>query len=160
VNPDDLQAVYAAIGRTLWHLQFLEDALVSSVTLRANLRPGLKADDLAAALASERKKTLGAVFKSASDAGLVVGSTAEALRLLIDERNWLVHRSMHEASDGVYQEASRTALLDRLSALTDHAIAVKNAIATELFAWCADHGMDMQRVESLAAEHVARVRGA
>jgi hypothetical protein len=46
-------------------------------------------------LAKKRKKMLGALFRDAQDGGPVHGDVAEAFRLLVDERNWLIHRSMH-----------------------------------------------------------------
>jgi hypothetical protein len=142
----------------VWHLQFLEDVLVTYVTMRLRIKRPITLEEGMELLAKERKKTLGALFRDAQDGGLVHGDVAEAFRLLVDERNWLIHRSMHECSDGLYQTNQRAAFLQRLSNLTEEAISLKKLLYKDVTRWLSDQGFDVAKAESLGEAQCRRLR--
>ena len=47
---------------------------------------------------------------------------------MLDERNWLIHRSMHEVSDTLYNDAQREVAIARVRAFASNSIAVKEAL--------------------------------
>jgi hypothetical protein len=109
-------------------------------------------------LAKERTKTLGTVFREAHTGGLVEGDIADAFRLLIEERNWLIHRSLHDCNDGLHRAMERQAFLKRLADLTDEAIRLKKELYAEATRWCASHGVDVARAEILGLDRFMRLR--
>ena len=152
MNPEELHEAYAAIGAAIWHLQFLEDVLVTYVTMRLRLEPEAPANQADRVLAAERRRTLGSLLTAATDGGLLVGDIADGFRLLLDERNWLVHRSMLEVSDRLYSPDVREPFLVRVRTLADRAIELKKALFADASAWCATQGVDLKRVDELAFE--------
>lgn len=160
MTPDELHDVYAGIGAAVWHLQFLEDVLATYLTMRLRLRWPVTPDQAYGALASERRRTLGSLLKDARDAGLLRGAVADGFAVLLDERNWLIHRSMHEVSDGLYGADAREAFLGRLRTLADRAIELKKAVYKDAAAFCEEHGLDIGRAEALAIERFHKLRGA
>jgi hypothetical protein len=69
MTPSDLQEIYASIGKAVWHLQFLEDVLVTYVTMRLRIKRPIAFDAAMELLAKERTKTLGTVFREAHTGG-------------------------------------------------------------------------------------------
>jgi hypothetical protein len=110
------------------------------------------------ALAKERKKTLGMLLREAKEAHLVEGDIAAAFRLLVGERNWLIHRSMHECNDGLYDLAERAAFIERLDLLTDEAIRLKKQLYEGATRWLADQGVDVAKAEALGAAQFRRLQ--
>lgn len=160
LTPTELHDVYAAIGAAVWHLQFLEDVLVTYLVMRLKLKRPVTMERAHAVLVDERRrKTLGTLLRDAKTARLVHGETAEAAQVLLEERNWLVHRSMHECSDHLYTDEGRDALLSRLRALKERAIQLKKKLYNDLAEWCERQGLDIAQAEALAVEQFRRVRG-
>jgi hypothetical protein len=160
-HADDLQDVYKAIGGAVWHVQFLEDVLVNCITMRLRVkRPGTVDSKTAnAMLEGEREKTLGQLLKAASAGGLVHGETEEAFRLVLGERNWLVHCSMHESSLAVETLEGRAAFLERVEFLKDRSIALKKSLAVNLFDWLRGQGVDVDTINAATEARFRSHRG-
>jgi len=158
MTPWELEEVYIAIGKAIWHLQFLEDVLVTYVTMRLKVGRPITIHAAMEILARERRKTLGILFREAEAGGLIHGEIGNAFKLLVDERNWLVHRSMHECSDGLYRYQERQALLSRLDNLTEEAIRLKKALYEDVRAWLANLGVNVAEAEALGEEQFRRLR--
>ena len=58
MTPDELEEVFASIGKAVWHLQFLEDVLVTYVTMRLRIKRPIDLQAAMETLGKERKKTL------------------------------------------------------------------------------------------------------
>ena len=160
ITPDELHEIYAAIGGAVWHLQFLEDVLVTYLTMRLKLKRPVAPEKAYAVLQEQRRKTLGMLLNDAKRGKLVRGEVSEAFQALLEDRNWLIHRSMHEGSDQVYTDAGREALLSRLRALTERSITLKKALYKDVEEWYAGQGLDVARAEAIAVKRVRRLRGA
>lgn len=159
LTPTELHDVYAAIGAAVWHLQFLEDVLVTYLAIRLKLKRPVTMERAQAVLMDERRKTLGALLRDAKTARLVHGEIAEAAQVLLEERNWLIHHSMHECNDHLYTDEGRDAFLSRLLALKERAIQLKKTLYKDAADWCAGQGLDIAQVEALAVEQFRRLRG-
>jgi hypothetical protein len=149
----------SAIGSAVWHLQFLEDVLVTYVTMRLKIERPLSMEKAREILAEQRKKTLGALLKDARQANIVEGEMKEAFGVLLEERNWLVHSSMHESTDTLYTEQGKNALITRLRILEDRAIELKKKLAEDVFAWSATQGVDVAQVKELSVDQIRKLRG-
>lgn len=155
MTPDELHEIFAAIGSAVWHLQFLEDVLVTYLTMRLRLTSRASKERGYQILAKERQRTLGSLLTEARKAGLVHGDVAEGFKALLDERNWLIHRSMNDVNDHLYSSAGRDAFLFRVRELADQAIILKKALVDDTIEFCKQNGVDVCRAE---AEAVARHR--
>lgn len=159
MTPWDLQGTYASIGKAVWHLQFLEDVLVTYVTMRLRIKRPIVFKAALELLANERRKPLGSLLREAQTGGLVEGDVANAFRLLVEERNWLIHRSLHECGDGLYRTTDRQVFLQRLADLTDEAIRLKKQLYVDVRDWCAAQGVDVAQAEALGETQFNRLRG-
>jgi hypothetical protein len=160
LSPNQLADFYQAIGGAIWHLQFLEDVVVTYLTMRLRLQTPFShsLDEALRTLETERKKTLGMLVKEAKAAGIVQGELATACEALLNERNWLVHRVVVEAADGIYSEPHREALVGRIRKLTDDAVRLKKTLYAEVRAWCHAQGVDVARAESLGFADFQEIR--
>jgi len=62
LNPERLEEFYTAVGAAVWHLQFLEDVLVTYITARLKLPgPGAGGAGLDV-LEEQRRRTLGVLL--------------------------------------------------------------------------------------------------
>ena len=156
LDPQKLHDLYAAIGAAVWHLQFLEDALVMYLTMRTMKRP-FSLNVANEVLAKQRRRTLGTLLKEAKAAGLLLTETAKAFAVL-EERNWLIHQSMHEESDGAYNDANRQKLVARVADLKDRSIALKKALYGELASWCKRQGINVDAAEASALKRFNELR--
>ena len=159
LSPEQLHEVYSSIGAAVWHFQFLEDVLVTYLTMRLKLKRPITPEKAQAILAAERRKTLGMLITEAKASQLVQGDLAEAVAVLLDERNWLIHRSMHECNDGLYAGFGFEAFLVRVHTLRERAIELKKRLYSDTEAWRGGQGVDLHRVEATAAAQVRRMRG-
>jgi hypothetical protein len=158
MTPWELEEIFASIGKAIWHLQFLEDVLVTYVTMRLRIKRPMPLEVATETLAKERKKTLGTLFRDAHGGGLVHGDVANAFRLLVDERNWLIHRSMDECNDGLYRAVERESFLKRLNDLTEEAIRLKKQLYADATCWLSDQGVDVAKAEALGEAQFRRLR--
>lgn len=160
LGPDELHELQAAIGAAVWHMPFLEDVLVNSLTMRLTVkrRGAVDLPTALAELAKQRKKPLGQLIRDATAGQLLDTTTAQAFEVLREERNWLVHRSIHEGDDAVYTAAGREALLVRLRALSDRAVQLKKALADDLFAWLVAQGLDVAGINAATEAEFRRLR--
>ena len=156
LDPDKLHELYAAIGAAVWHLQFLEDELVIYLTMRTLKRP-FSANVAKEVLAKQRRKTLGTLMREAKVAGLLGAETTKAFAVL-EERNWLIHQSMHEESDGAYNDANREKLIARVTDLRDRSITLKKTLYGELASWCKSQGIDVDAAEAAALQRFNELR--
>jgi hypothetical protein len=156
LDNEKLRDLYATIGAAVWHLQFLEDALVTYLAMRTIGRP-CSAEEANDALAKQRRKTLGVLMGEARAAGIFGSEVADA-HALLTERNWLIHRSMYEASDDAYNDANRQQLVARVRALTERSISLKNTLYRELVTWCRSQGLNVDAAEVAGVEQFRKLR--
>ncbi|MGE0273714.1 MAG: hypothetical protein AB7M05_20995 [Alphaproteobacteria bacterium] len=159
LNQDRLQEFYTAVGAAVWHLQFLEDVLVTYVAARLKLggrgagKVGLEVLD------EQRQRTLGELVRDAKSGGILVGRIEEAFEVLA-ERNWLIHRSMHEVSDGLYNDSSREAAISRVRTLADKSISLKKALYADCRIWFDAQGVDVHGAEAAGLARFRELRDA
>jgi hypothetical protein len=158
VIPDELHELFAAIGSAVWHLQFLEDVLVTYLTMRLRLTSRASKERGYQILAEERQRTLGSLLTEARKADLVHGDVAEGFKALLEERNWLIHRSMNDVNDELYSAEGRNAFLFRVRELADQAIFLKKALVADTVDFCKQHGVDVALAEAQAVDGFRRLK--
>ena len=165
VTADELAEFYQLIGAAIWHVQYLEDALATFLTMKLGHEArcagsGFAPDEATTLLAARRRLTFGPLLESALSRKVVRRAHKPRFETFKEERHWLVHRSMVENSDDLYLESTRMRVFGRVALISDEAIDLKNIVVAELEAWAVAHGVDQQAVDEQAAEAIRGLKGA
>jgi hypothetical protein len=165
INRDELSDFYRRIGAALWHVQHLENALVQFMTMKEiyELRRARKkvAEDTAWKLLDEHRKklTVGPLIEICKRRKIIKKEDAARYEAFRNERHWLVHRSLIESGDDLYVEVTRVEVFRRIQAIEHEASELRNAVANDLTAWAASHGVNIAAAEKLALDKVRKLKG-
>jgi len=162
---DELSDFYRRIGAALWHVQHLENALVQFMTMKEIYelrRAGRRiAEDAAWKLLSEHRKklTVGPLIEMCKRRRIVKKDDAARYEAFKNERHWLVHRSLIESGDDLYLEATRFEVFRRIQAIEHEASELRDAVANDLTAWAALHGVNIEAAETVALNEIRKLKG-
>lgn len=161
LNPDELDFLYREIGKGIWHLQYVEDALHTLITLKVEVKtPGRvtqgKAQQL---LAKHRRNTLGTSLRIAKENNVVTSSLEAKLVHFKEERDWLVHRSLNSHRELLYTDEGRVEMFERLAKFLSEAKALQHNIVDELALFAKRHGVSMAEVNVRAHAKIAKLKG-
>lgn len=161
VTPDELERLYLSIGKGVWHLQYVEDALQTLIAMKHEVRVpgGVSEQEGRELLAKHRRNTLGTSLKIVRDHGLLQQPILDRLGRFKDERDWLVHRSQNSHGDLLYTDAGRAETFARLAAFIDEARSLQKALLDDINAFVAAADLDVAAVDRIAARNVGRIRG-
>lgn len=165
VTAAELADLYHCIGAAIWHVQYLEDVLVSFVTIRIvhERRCAGEIVDTAAAekfLKKNRRLTLGPLLKAARQKSIISPADEAEFESFKEARHWLVHRSMVGNGDDLYFGPTRVAFFRRVQDIQDRAILLGKRVAEDMGAWASAHGVDPAEAERQAAAKISKLRGA
>jgi hypothetical protein len=153
-NQDEIK-LYCLVGEALCMVQPIEDALSHSITLKKDVKkpysmPLKKANEL---LEGYRFKTLGQAIKLAKKEGIYPESLVQNLEFFLSERNWLVHKCMHQNRDDMNSETSKQKLLYKIKNITEKAQTLLQCIEEELIDFSSLNGLDMSGVLAVMQKH-------
>ena len=132
--PKELERIYLALGRALWHLQYVEDALNALLTVKRDIGgPGRVTEEEARALLQKQlKETMGTAVAQAKRCELLPAEDLSRLALLKDERNWVAHKVQRTVGDLVLSPWGRLELLQRLPRITIDSQAMLELLTSEV----------------------------
>ena len=161
VTPDELEHLYISIGKGVWHLQYVEDALQTLITIKHEIRvpDRIKEQEARDLLAKHRRNTFGSSLRIVGNHSLVPQPLFDRLNAFKEERDWLIHRSQNSHGDRIYTEAGRTETFARLAAFIDEAKALQTELLNDIYTFLAAAGLDVAVVERMAIENLGRMRG-
>lgn len=161
INADQLQAFFWLIGSGIWYLQHVEDALSTYITVKAEIkeRGRTDANNAELLLSKHRKNTLGTSIRFAEDSQVLSPELLSRLKAFKLERDWLVHRSLHENGDDMYLESDRHRLLERLAKFSEDAKKLQRLIAEELEDFVVSKGVSRKWIHQKAMTDVNRDKG-
>jgi len=161
INEDELGLFFSLIGQGIWYLQHVENALVTCLTVKGELKkPGsIEKDEAERILSKHRKNTLGTSIRIAEKKGVLSPELMNALRKFKNERDWLVHRSMAENGDDLYTDAGREGVLMRLYAFSEEAQALQRLVAKELEDYVVANGVSRQWIHRRAMQDIQTKQG-
>lgn len=161
INEEELQLLYSSIGAGIWHLQNLEDALHTCITVKRDIkvRGSVSPNKANEILLGHRKKTLGQSLKIARDAHVLSPDLQKRLDTFKEERDWLVHRSVHQNGHDLYTEDKRFALILRIRRFSDEALLLQKLIAKELEDFVVSQGLSQAQIKHLAEERLRKLKG-
>jgi len=159
---EEVGLLFHHIGKGIWWLQYVEDALNTLLTLRLDIKTPdrVSAEEAESALAKRREGTLGGSLRTARENNLVPTLLLEHLTAFTEERNWLVHRSIDSHGQVLYTEAGRTETFERLEAFLSSAKILQLEIGAEIQRYSESHGIGFAKAEEDALKQIAGLRGA
>jgi hypothetical protein len=162
VNEVELGDFYRRIGAALYHIQYLEDALVSFLTMKIVHEcrcagQTVTTADAQTLLEKRRMLTLGSLVESCLSNKIVRPEHLGRIKAFKGERDWLVHRSLIENGDDLYVRATRDAVFSRITAIQEEAMSLKKVTVTDFERWAAAHGVDVKAAEDQAKEALRKL---
>ena len=164
INADELADFYRIIGKTIWHVQHLENVMVNFLVMRdiyERQRAGhtVTAGDVQSQLAEKRKITLGPLIESCQRRKIIRPEHQSRFETFKLERHWLVHQSLIQNGDDLYLDSARQAIFDRISAIEDDAISLRGVVFRDFESWSAAHGVNTEAAADHAKEAIRRLKG-
>lgn len=111
---DRLAAVTQRIGFTLWQIQELEGCAAQYFVLIAQAKPGMGLEAGNALVDKALGKTFGQTIHQLTKDGLLSAELERRFVSLLNERNWLVHKSKRESRDAIHSNAAMMKIVNRL----------------------------------------------
>jgi hypothetical protein len=159
----ELNFFYTRVGAAMWHVQHLENVLVSFLVMKILSPRRVAGQDIAveadALLIQKRKLTLGPLIQACIAQNIISNSLEGRFETFKTDRHWLVHRSLVESGDDLYNLIKREAVLRRIISVQEEAIALKKLIVAELEAWLASQGVDVPEAERQGEEAYRKLKG-
>lgn len=161
MNSEELEALYSAVGKCIWHIQYLEDVLHTYLAMKVDLQgqAPVSADKAYEILAKHRRANLGTALGIAERNNVLPSTLLADLRKLKEERDWLVHRSMHQDGENLYTDEGRAKVFQRLECLKLNSISIKKSIMIEAERFCENKGISSEKADALAEQQLQRRRG-
>jgi hypothetical protein len=161
IEPLELDVIYWLMGKALRELQYLEVTIANFLTLKLDIRTRYRVPEEEAhrMLAKRLKNTLGEAIGFAREGKAIDQPLLTRLAALNQERHWLVHRSVAQNGDDLYEEAGRRAVMDRLEAFSREALALDKAMCAKVEKWSAAQGIDTAATSRAAEAQLDALRG-
>ncbi len=141
-NRDEI-TLYCLMGEALCKIQILEDALSHSITLKKDIKHphGISRQEADNILKKYRSYTLGKAIKLAKGQMLYSDVLQSNLEAFLEERNWLVHKSMDDIISG-------KEIFNRIKGIANRAQILQRAIEDDLIELSESIGVDMSEVHA------------
>jgi hypothetical protein len=124
-----LETLTQRIAFAVWQLQELEWAIAAFIVLMLKAHRGIGMEIGEQLLASAGKRTFGSLIKEAQGASLLEDKLANRFEKILNDRNWLIHRSRREHR-GILSSRSRcNALASQIDAISTEALQLFKIIA-------------------------------
>ena len=165
MNAGELDHFYRRAGAALWHVQYLEDVLVNFLTTkilqerRSVGQSVARADGEALLAQSRRKLTLGPLIQACIDKDIITSSLATRFEAFKIDRHWLVHRSLVENGDDLFNDSTREAVFNRILSVQEEAISLKKLIVAALETWLNAQGVDVKAAEKQGKDAFRKLSG-
>ncbi len=162
INADELETLYRLIGKAIWHLQHVEDALCNAITIKHEIktRGSMPAAQAEAILAKHRGNTLGTSLRISREARIFPKTLQARLDKFKEERDWLIHRSLHQNGADLYKDDKRLAVIERVELFSEEALALQKAVAADLEKFGEKQGISRKWVLAHALQQIKKLRGA
>ncbi len=142
-NQDEI-TLYCFVGEALWKIQVVEQALSHSITLKMNpAETKERADEF---LKQHQRYTLGTAIKVAIKEKLYDSSLQDELNAFLEQRNWLVHKAMHESQHGLNWEDKKEELFQKIKSISERAESIQREIEYDMINFCSSKGKDMSKI--------------
>jgi hypothetical protein len=159
INPVELDDLYYLMGKCIWYVQYVEDALHTLLALKVETKvAGAVAEDQANEfLAKHRRSTLGTALRIAKEHNALPDLLFNRLTKLKEERDWLVHRSQNQDGKSLYTESGRKDVFERLESLYKETTLLQSEVAEQVHAFVISCGIKKEKIEEIANQKIAEL---
>lgn len=116
-----LSEITRRVGFALWQLQELESSSAQYFVLIAQAKQGMGNQAGQELLDAALSKTFGATILKLNKAGILPDALSARFTDLLQERNWLVHRSRAGSRDAIHSDEAAMMLIARLDQIASEA---------------------------------------
>lgn len=159
INEEELKILYCEIGVAVWHIQYVEDVLVTFVVAKKHKRSPTTKHIAYERLERERKGTLGSIYSRAKDEGIIPKNIEARFENFLSERNWLIHKSRTESSTHLYDDILRNKMINRIKTICDESIKLKKLLFEEFQSFLISESIDIDKAYKLADENLRKLKG-
>jgi hypothetical protein len=164
MNADELDEFYRRVGAAIWHVQYLEDVLVSFLAMKilGPKRSGgqaISAAELDALLAQKRRLTLGPLIQACIGENIITPALEPRFDTFKTDRHWLVHRSVVESGDDLYNDDARGAVFKRIFSVQEEAISLKKLVGADLKTWLNAQRVDVEAAVNEGEDALRKLKG-
>lgn len=160
---EEVSSLFSLIGRAIWYVQHLENSLSNSIAIKRDLKDAalgsVSAEDTQRILAKRRRMTLGQAIGLAKDQSIYDGHLQVNLDKFLDERNWLVHRLVHENGEHMNINGKRDNFFQRIALISDEAQKLQKMIGSDLEDFVVSKGARREEIHARAERDFLRSRG-
>ncbi len=130
--------LYTLLGRAVWSIQHLEDALNAVIAIKdPKATNRAEADKIRS---SNRELPLGRAIGRAEKEKTFDKDFQKKLKDFLRQRNWLIHRCMHESVDDAGAILDEMLLFTKIRDIELCALSLKEAIETDMLNFCEANG--------------------
>src|SRR4051812_9364327 len=160
---DEVGHLFNLIGKAVWYLQYVEDALSTSIAVKIDFKDArlgsISSVDAVRTLAKRRRLTLGQAVEAAKKDVLYDDVLQERLKRFLDERNWLVHRLVHESADEMNVNGKRERLLYKIEQIAEEDRNIQVALFNDLENFVVSKGASRDQLHETGYHEFLRVSG-
>jgi hypothetical protein len=161
LTPEELEYFYHITGRAIWHLQYVEESLgFLFLYKKIFVNPRSVEPDVAQTeLKKVQKKTLGQLVVEIEKNKLLPFELIERLRKFNKERKWLVHKSLIEDGDNLYNHDGRNDVFGKIEEFTKESILLQKVIGEEILNYCESVGVSKEWQEAQGEYELRKLKG-
>ena len=161
VNENELNDFYFLIGKAIWHMQYVEEALgyLYLFLVKKPERNSLSQKEADAILSSIQKNTLGKLINELIKSDAINNSLSTRLETFNSERRWLVHKCVIESGDELYNSQGRHQVFTRLNSFIREAITLQSLINKTKDEFFASLGVDVSEFNRQAQQDLNKLKG-
>ncbi len=161
INDDELSYLYHRLGKAIWHLQYVEEALGCLYIIKGVIvEPySISEEDAKGELTKAQTSTLGSLLKTIEKKNLVKDPLLADLKNLNNVRRWLIHKSLIESGDDLYTDSGRRRAFDKIEHFIKEAIRLQKQVSSEITSYCVSKGISEAWINATAGRDIRKLRG-
>lgn len=146
----DITTLFYLIGKAVWQIQEVEDALSHLITLKKEVQSPNKISkqESEKILEKYRSFVFGKTLGIAQENCLYSDRLHDDLTALKAERNWLVHKCAAHHREDMHISSKREELFRRIKAISKKAKTLQYNIEIELVEFSESKGLDMSNIRA------------
>lgn len=149
---DDLAELHQRVGFTLWQLQTLEEVAAQYFVLSTQATNGMGEMAGNALLSKARKSTFGGTIAKMAKSGVLDEKLHSKLLEILDQRNWLVHRSLNDSYYALQDYVALLKLVTRIENIAREAMVLMKNIASLAEVFVKDRGISSMEIDRMTKE--------
>jgi hypothetical protein len=161
ISDDELSYLYHRLGKAVWHLQYVEEALGYLYIIKGVIvEPySISEEDAKQKLTKIQTGTFGSLLKASEKKNLIKDPLLTDLKNLNNVRRWLIHKSLIESGDDLYTDKGRKPTFDRIQQFIKEAIRLQKQVSSETISYCVSKGISEAWINAKAGHDIRKLRG-